>query len=291
MGSSKQSTTSTQSQSGTIAPWQPTTGGLNSLISGINSIMPNFSGNSGAMSGAFNQIMQNAQGLPDYSGQAKTLADNLASGGTDYRPMVSDAYSQYQKALTPILNGSLDPMQTPGLSDALGTIKSDTMNSVNGMFAGAGRDLSGLNQQYLARGLAQGEAPVIANQYNQNVNNRLNAGAGLLGGAQSAANTNSGLQQTMFGNQMYGVTNGANLVNGAANAGPLAMLNAGMGIPAQNLAQLEALLLPIAGLGKQYTGTASGQSNSTSTPSLMQNLGSLFSGGGNSTARGILSFL
>ena len=43
------------------------------------------------------------------------------------------------------------------------------------MFAGAGRDLSGLNTQTLARGLSQGEGQLVANQYNANVANQLGA--------------------------------------------------------------------------------------------------------------------
>ena len=54
-------------------------------------------------------------------------------------------------------------------------------NSVNGQFAGAGRDLSGLNQQYLGRGITAAEAPILLNQYNQNVAQRQQAASGLLG--------------------------------------------------------------------------------------------------------------
>jgi hypothetical protein len=138
------------------------------------------------------------------------------------------------------------------------------------MFAGAGRDLSGLNQQALARGISQGEAPVIVGQYNQNVANRMNAANGLLSGAQSTATTNSGLQQTQYGNQLAGVTNGASMIGNAANASPNAQLAAAaqaFGIPIQNLAQLEALTVPIAGLGKDYKGSTDSSSVGYSTAS------------------------
>jgi hypothetical protein len=291
MGSSKQSTTSSQSQSGTIDPYAPSQGALQGILGGINSILPNYAPNA-AQQSALSQIQNNAQNTPNYAPQAENLANSLMSGGPNYQPGVTNAYNQYQGAVSPLMSGSLDPMQTPGLSDALATIRNDVGNSVNGMFAGAGRDMSGLNQQALARGIAQGEAPVIVGQYNQNVANRLNAANGLLGGAQSTATTNSGLQQTQYGNQMAGVTNGASMVNNAANAAPNAQLAAAAqayGIPIQNLAQLEALTVPIAGLGKQYTGQANSQSDTTSSPSMLQSImgiGGLFSGGANSAASG-----
>jgi hypothetical protein len=42
-------------------------------------------------------------------------------------------------------------------------------NQINGQFAAAGRVLSPANTTALSYGLEQGEAPIIANQYNQNV--------------------------------------------------------------------------------------------------------------------------
>ena len=69
--------------------------------------------------------------------------------------MISGAYQQYRGELNPYLQTSfLDPRSTPGFSDALAATNADITNQVNGMFAGAGRDLSGLNQQALARGLS-----------------------------------------------------------------------------------------------------------------------------------------
>lgn len=296
MGTSKQSSNSDQLQKGEVNPYAPTVGAINGIIGGVNSLIPNYQP-TGAQTNALSQLQTNAQNLPNYSQQATNLTNSLIGGGTNYQPMVSDAYNQYQGAVNPFLTGSLDPMQTPGLSDALSTIRNDVSNSINGMFAGAGRDLSGLNQQYLARGIAQGEAPVIAGQYNQNVANRLNAANGLLSGAQSTANTNSGLQQTQFGNQLTGVANGPGLISGAANASPNASLAAAAqayGLPIQNLAQLEALTVPLAGLGRDYKGSADSSSVGYSTASPIQDIasiGGMFSGGANSAARGLLSFL
>jgi hypothetical protein len=294
MTTSKQSTTTSQSQNGTISPWEPAQGALNGILSGINS---NGFGPTGAQSSAVGQLQTAAQAAPNYGTQAADVANSLLTGGQNFAPTVNNAYSQYQGAVNPFLSSSLDPTQTPGISNALDAIRNDVSNSVNGMFAGAGRDLSGLNQQSLARGISQGEAPVLLDQYNQNVNNRMNAANGILGAGQSTANTLSGLQQTQFGNQVQGVNLGTNAVPAAymSNANnSLNAANTAYNLPFQNLASAEALTLPIAGLGRQYTGNASGQSDTSSTKSpfdaAMQVAG-LFSGGSGSAASGILSFL
>ncbi len=275
MTTSKQSSSSQTSQSGTISPYAPTQDTLQGIINGVNGVLPNASGTS-AQTSALNALLNNAQTMPNYGGQATNVANSLLTGGQNYQPIVKGAYDQYQGAVNPLLNASLDPMQTPGLSDALATIRNDVSNSVNGMFAGAGRDLSGLNQQTLARGIAQGEAPVIVGQYNQNVANRMNAANGILGAGQSTAGSLSGLQQTQFGNQLAGLDTGINTVPTATNSNinqQLSAANSLYGLPIQNLAQLEALTVPIAGLGRQYTGETNSQSDTKSTPSLLSSIG------------------
>lgn len=298
MGDSKQSSTASQTQSGTIAPYEPAQGALNSILSGIGNIsyQP-----TAAQTNALNTLAGNANSMPNYGSQAQTIAGNLIGGGQNFQPYVTNSYNQYQNAVNPILNSSLDPTQTPGLSDALATIRNDVTNSVNGMFAGAGRDLSGMHTQALARGITQGEAPVIASQYNQNVANRLNAANGVLGAGQSAASALSGLQQTQFGNQVAGLDTGINTVPQAVNSNANQALQAGSlayGLPIQNLAQIEALTVPIAGLGKQYSGTVNSQSDTTSSQSPFSMLTGLFGGGSNSPVSGmagaglgLLSFL
>src|SRR5262249_61717154 len=95
-----------------------------------------------------------AGGLPKSSAsfgqflpQATDLATTLLAGGNAQAqaPMVSGAYQQYRSQLNPYLQTSfLDPRSTPGFSDALAATNADITNQVIGMFAGAGRDLSGL---------------------------------------------------------------------------------------------------------------------------------------------------
>ena len=72
------------------------------------------------------------------------------------------------------------------------TITSDISNQVNSEFAGAGRDLSGLNQQTLARGLSQGLAAPLLGQYNTDVQNQLAAANSLYGAGNTTAGALTG---------------------------------------------------------------------------------------------------
>jgi hypothetical protein len=143
----------------------------------------------------------------------------------------------------------------------LSTIQNDIGNNVSGMFAGAGRDMSGMHMQALSRGMSQGMAQPLLNQYNQNVSQRMGAANGLLG-ASGATSTAMG-QNKQTGMGMIGQ------LPGIINQGPNAMLSAAQtahNIPVQNLSQLLAMALPIAGLGSRSGSTT------TSSPSTMSQI-------------------
>ena len=142
------------------------------------------------------------------------------------------------------------------LQGQLDTIAHDVQSRVNGMFAGAGRDFSGMNQKTLARGIAEGTAPVIAGQYNQDVANQINAAGQLYGAQNTTSGLLSGMNQQGLANQQAGVT-AAGQATDAANAGAnqtLAAEAARRGIPVQALGLLAQIGIPIAGLGGQSTG-------------------------------------
>lgn len=253
MGSSKQSTSS-QTQ-----PWTPAIPLLNQELGSISGMYNNYMP-SQYENAAYGRLKNQAGNIPNLGPQAAGVAQGFLSG--DPSGLLGPALSNYQGNVNPIAGASLDPMQTPGIQNALGTVRNDVTNSVNGMFAGAGRDLSGANQQNLARGISQGESNLLLNQYNQNVQNAMNANNGLLG----AAGATSG---AMSQNQGLGLAAGSALP-GMYMQGPLAQIAAGnmqRTAPMQGLAQLLGLTLPIAGLGQE------GESTTTSTPSFMQQMG------------------
>lgn len=277
MGGKSTSETKTQ-QSATTVPWEPTQGLLGNIITGLEGQVGNVNPTA-AEQGAINTIQQNAQTTPNYGSQATDLTNSLFSGGPDRTGVASNAYSTLQNQLMPTANGAnLDPTQAPGMQSLLDTIRSDVMGSVNGMFAGAGRDLSGANQQSLARGLSQGLAAPLLAQYNQNVANQQNAANSLFGAGANTAGILSGLDQTALGNKIQGLTT-MQSIPAAANNGANAVLQAGQiqrGLPLNNLGLLANLTIPIAGLGSQSTGT--GTSNTTNQMSGAQQFG-LITGG------------
>ena len=282
--SSGQTTTSSQTQ-----PWQPTQPLLNNIIGGLGTQYGSQAPTNPAEQTALNQIQANASSIPSYGPQATSLVNDLFTGGPNFQPQVSDAISQYQQQLTPYAQGQyLDPTQAPGMQNVLDTIRNDTSNQINGLFAGAGRDLSGAHVQTLARGISQGEAQPLLNQYQTNQGIQQNAINNLFQGGLLGAQTQSGLYQTGLGNRLTGLSTAPQIAT-AANTGPQSILDANQAqrnLPLSNIGNIENLLLPIAGLGSQ----SNGQSNTTQQMSGAQQFATIMSGLGALMPKGPMNF-
>jgi hypothetical protein len=270
----------TTSQSGSVGPWAAATPFLSGILGQLNGQMGS-AGLTGAESGAYNTLTNNAQNLTNqFAPQVSGVATNLLNGGgaqaTD--PMVNQAYQEYQRRLNPIADGT-QIGQNSGLQPYLDTLRNDITSQVNGSFAAAGRDFSGANQNALGRGIASGLAPVIASQYNTDVSNMLGAAGSLYGAGNTTAGILGGNNQQANANRVAGaglIPAVGELQNGAANA-TLAAEAAKRGIPLQTLGLLAQIGVPIAGLGSTTsqtgttsmnqtgTGTSSGTSNTTGT--------------------------
>jgi hypothetical protein len=277
---------SQQTQSSTTAPWQPAQQDLSGILGQIGSGLGN-TGLTGTETGALNKIVTDAGAQPDNSGLMNGFVQNLLSGGgaNAQSGNIQNGLSQYQQQLTPYANGSMVG-NNPALQAQLQQIQSDVGNSVNGQFAAAGRDFSGANQQAYGRGVAAGEAPVIANQYNQDVSNQLNAAGQLYGAQNTSSGLLSGLNQQGLANQQAGIGATSDALS-AQNAGANAQLQAEAarrGIPVQALGLLAQIGIPIAGLGGQSTGQAQGSQTMSGAQQFglisggLGNLGKLFLG-------------
>jgi hypothetical protein len=164
----------------------------------------------------------------------------------------------------------------PALAAQLAQIQTDVGNSVNSQFAGAGRDLSGANLMAYGRGVAAGEAPVIAAQYNQDQANQINAANALYNAGNTTANTLAGMRQQYLANQGQGVSAAQSALD-AQNYGPNALLAEEAqrrGIPLQALGTVAQIGVPIAGLGSQTSGTT----NTTQNMSGVQQFATLAKG-------------
>jgi len=315
-GSTKTSSKGFQSGVSTTTPWEPARPGLEALTNQATGLIGG-SGVNPTESYALDRLTQNANMGNPFTGQIEGLANTLLGGGgpdrtgmvtgalgdynaQDRSGMIGDAYSQYQQRLDPFASGQ-NVGQNSGLLPYLNVIGNDVQKRINDMFAGAGRDLSGLNQQTLARGIAEGTAPVIANQYNQDIANQLNAAGSLYGAGNTtggllagldqsrlsnnlgAAGMLSGLDQTRLGNMQAGIGAAQSALQ-ARDSGAnqlLAIEAQRRGIPFQNLAQAESLILPIAqGFGTTNSQTASTGTQEQQVPIGQQLLGGLVGGAG-----------
>jgi hypothetical protein len=264
---------STGASSGSSNPWaasQPFLGGILAQLQGALPTTAITPAEENALEGLSNSSGYISQFLPGMTALANTL---LAGGNAQaYAPLAQSAYSQYAGELNPYLQSSfLDPRNAPGFSDALAATNADITNQVNGMFAGAGRDLSGLNQQALARGLAQGEGQLIANQYNQNVANQLgamqsaygagNTTAGLLSSLnqQALADAQAGLGVAQTGQQFASAPYQAQLAEEAARHSALGLADARLNGCAAGGAGQHHQRRDVRHAGRQHVGHAGGQ--------------------------------
>ena len=251
---------STQTQQSQTAPWQAAQPMLQSILGQVGARLNN-TGLTAAETGALNTLQGNAaQGNP-YAGQIGGYATSLLNGGgaNAQAGNVQGNLGSFQSQLTPYANGSMIG-GNPALGAQLAQIRNDVGNSVNSQFAAAGRDFSGANQMAYGRGVAAGEAPVIASQYNQDVANQFNAANALYNAGNTTAGTLSGMQQNYLANQGQGVAAAQSALdaqNYGANA-TLAEEAQRRGIPVQALGVLAQLGVPIAGLGSQTNGTTQG---------------------------------
>ncbi len=248
---------STQTQQSQTAPWEAAQPMLQGILGQLGSGLTN-TGLTSAETGALNTLQGNAaQGNP-YAGQIGDYAQSLLNGGgaNAQAGNVQSNLGTFQSQLSPYANGSMVGTN-PALAAQLAQIQTDVGNSVNGQFAAAGRDMSGANQMAYGRGVAAGEAPVIAAQYNQDVANQINAANALYNAGNTTAGTLSGMQQNYLANQGQGVTAAQSALdaqNYGANA-TLAEEAQRRGIPVQALSLLAQIGVPIAGLGNQTNGT------------------------------------
>jgi hypothetical protein len=281
---------STQKQNSTTAPWAESQPMLQGILSQLTGNLNN-TGLTGAETGAIDTLKANAGNASQFAPQITDFAKTLLSGGgaTDQAGAVNQNYQRYVDQTGPLAsNTNYNPYDTAGFKDAINAQVADITNATNGQFAAAGRDFSGMNSQTLGRGIMQGVAPTIAAQYNQNVNNQQGAAGNLYQAGNTNAGILAGLQQQKLGNQAQGVS-AAGAANDAQNAGANATLEAEAkrrGIPVQALGLLAQIGIPIASLGSQSSGTATG----TQQMSGAQQFGTIMQGFGQLMPKGPISF-
>jgi hypothetical protein len=264
MGGKSETTQQTNQQS-QLTPWAPAGGQIQGILAGLTPSIGNLAGTP-AVNSAYSALIANASNPNPLGPLAMGAATSLLGGGPNYGAasnLLNASYGRTASALSPYTSGSaLDPTSNPALVLELATARQDVSNSVNPMFAAAGRLGSPDNYQALARGIAQGEAPVLQNAAGNQLN-AINLANGAAGGAASgllgADTANAGILGQGIGN--------AATAYGAQNLAPQALLSAALGLQQLPIQNATAPLGALGPLAAQF-GTQTGNSNSVGTSTL-----------------------
>lgn len=267
-------TTTNENQSSQTQPWTPAIPLLTGILNqaGTAPVGPT-SGQTGAVS----QIQGEASGIPGFGTQGVGALTSLY--GLNTTPQQA-ALNTGIGALSPVMSANwMNPNTNPFLGPALATTNQDITNQIEGQFAAAGRPV-GTNAdgtQALARGLSQGEAGLLTNEFNT-LEGQTQAGVSSLPGVtqglttQELAPGEAGLQANSAVPQLSSLFTAPGIAN-------LSAAGLGASLPTINLAGLESVINPIAGMGAESTGELSG--TTTQQGSLLSNiLGGMFGGMG-----------
>ncbi|KRR21912.1 hypothetical protein [Bradyrhizobium retamae] len=277
-GTSKSSQTQTQQ----LAPYDPAKEGLQGILSGITSMVPQ-AGLSGKASGALDTIESNAANASSTFSPAITSGTlGLLNGGgaTANDSAIKQNFADYKGLLSSTASGA-NVGNNEALKAQLDQIRTDVTDQTNGMWAAAGRDFSPGNFQALARGVAAGQAPVIAAQYNADADRALGAASAIYGAGNTTYGLLNGTNAAANENFTNGVGTAGKAID-ASNYGANAALQAEaqrFGIPASQYATLLGSLAPVAAQFGQNTGHSEGEqtmSGAQQFAMIAQGLGSLW---------------
>lgn len=249
----------TQTTSSTSAPWAPTQPLLTDLIAKMGGMNIDVTGDQSA---ALNALKASTGTLPSFGTEsADAISKIFQTSGAPQIGMLTDAYSTLQQNLSGTASGTeLDPYKTPGFATALDTLSGDITDRVKGIYAAAGRDPSGAGSfaGSLGRGLTEGLAPVLANQYNQNKAAQMDAAKTLLAGAGSTASGVTGAQGFEIDSLLKAIGAQGSAIDAFTKPAStqLDVANLAQALPWSNLGQLLNPLVSIAGLGGQTSGTS-----------------------------------
>ena len=265
MSKSSSKSSEAQKSSGASGPWaysMPAVKSFTDTLASAGGI-----GMTPDQTSAFGVLKNNAAAGNPFTQQTANLA-NDSFNTADRSGTVGQAYTNMQNQLGGYASGSMnDPASNPYLSQMMEQAGTKAFDKINAQFAGAGRDLSGMNSMAAARGFTEASLPLAFNQYNQNVANQFQAANSLYGAGQNTAATQSALDAQRQAMRAGGVTQGQAALD-ANNYGANTILNLDQQIkdlPYEDLSRVANLLYPLAGLGGTQTGT--GQGNATSTTS------------------------
>lgn len=263
-GSSKSKSSSNTKT--TQDPWKPTIDYLSDYI--------RLSGNQGGIGlspdqqASMSALKGNAAGGNPFTPQIGQLANDALnySAGTQATDQANQGLSDLQSQLGSYASGqNLDPMSNPYLQGMLTQVADDAQNRINAMFAGAGRDLSGANQMAVGRGVTQAQLPLLLQQFNRGQDQQFDAAKTLYGATRDTAAFGSDQRANELATRGQGI----GLAQAALDArdwGAQRLFDLDQAIksvPYEDIAQLLAIMQPVAGLGGQGTSNTNSKSSSS----------------------------
>ena len=198
-----------------------------------------------------------AQGNPEV-GAIQNLASGLLNTGTR-SPAIEEALKRYEGQVGDVAAGkNMDVLGNPEIQKMLQQVGGDIATRINAQFAGAGRDLSGINQKAVASGVTSAQLPILLAEYARQQGRTDAARQGLLTGSLSA--NASADQADLLQRQLQEA--GINVSKegmDALTSGPTAILNLLQQmkeLPVSNAGQFLQLLGTVGGMGNQSSGTS-----------------------------------
>lgn len=160
-GDSKKTTTQESEQD----PWDVATPYIKDFLGRLNKNSTGVGEITQGQTDALTQLQQNAKTGNPYAGDIDTLARDML-GAKSNSGLVRDGYDQFKAQQDPLARGDnvAGFMNDPQLRALLDSVGTDVASRVNSQFAGAGRDLSGKNQNSIARGITSATAPILVEQ-------------------------------------------------------------------------------------------------------------------------------
>jgi hypothetical protein len=233
-------------------PWAPTQPILKDIVGEARGLVGK-TGVTPGQQGAYDDLIASANaGNPAAPAIRDAATDALGYDVSPLKQTVGDAYAGLQDSLGKYASGDyLDVANNPQLKALMDTVGTDVQDRINRQFAAAGRDLSGMNTQTVARGVSSATAPLLLDQFNKQQGLQVDAAKTLFGGGTTAATTQGQLDQLMQQIRSGGIDMSGKALE-AENYGPNAILALEQQIknmPAEDLALLASLVTPIAGLG------------------------------------------
>lgn len=246
-------------------PWAPTQPALMDFLSQLKTASPGVGTLNGTEQDAFAKLQKNASEGNPWADDISKLTDRYFAAPSRSGE-VEDAYGTMKTQLGDYASGkNLDFNNNPYIQQMLETIRNDAGKSINSQFAGVGRDMSASHINALSRGIAEGEAPVLANLYSDAQGKQIDASKTLGAGGVAAAQTAQALDKDALGTNAMGADvadKALDAKNYGANA-QLALAEQIKKLPIDQLGWIAQYLFPMAGLGGQSQSEGTGKVDQT----------------------------